>query len=156
MFRPGCFGDIEAIAAVAGWESVDGVVLDIGVSSIQIDEAERGFSFQSDGPLDMRMSRQAKAPPTSSTTDDEEQLADVIYQLGEERRSRAIARAIVRRRNEQPFARTSELAQCVSRVFHGRKIDGRHPATRRSRRCAFTSTMSWANWLARCSPRKKY
>ena len=130
LFRPGCFGDIEAIAAVAGWELVDGVVLDIGVSSIQIDEAERGFSFQSDGPLDMRMSRSGESAADVVNTYAEEQLADVIYQLGEDRKSRAIARAIVRQRNEQPFARTSELAQCVSRVFHGRKIDGRHPATR--------------------------
>lgn len=120
---------------------VDGVVLDIGVSSMQLDQAERGFSFMHDGPLDMRMSA-ARDPLTGETHDtgenaadflntaDEEAIANVIYTYGEEHKSRSIARAIAKRRTEQPFTRTSELADCVLRVFHGRKIDGRHPATR--------------------------
>jgi 16S rRNA (cytosine1402-N4)-methyltransferase len=120
---------------------VDGVVLDIGVSSMQLDQAERGFSFQTDGPLDMRMSA-AVDPLTGGAADtgpsaadfinaaDEEAIANVIYTYGEERKSRIIARAIVKARAEQPFTRTLELADLVLRVFHGRKEDGRHPATR--------------------------
>ena len=120
---------------------VDGVVLDIGVSSMQLDQAERGFSFQKDGPLDMRMSA-AIDPLDGSAVDagesaadfvntaEEETIANVIYTYGEEHKSRVIARAIVKARVEKEFERTLELAEVVSRVFHGRKIDGRHPATR--------------------------
>lgn len=144
------FGDMEEVArsalAPAGGAPLegpiaDGVVLDIGVSSMQLDQAERGFSFQNDGPLDMRMSA-ATDPATGApvetgpsaadflNTADEEDIANVIYELGEERRSRAIARAIVRQRAEKPLARTRELADLVLRVFHGRKEAGHHPATR--------------------------
>lgn len=130
LFRAGRFGALDEIAREAGFTAVDAVVLDIGVSSIQLDEAERGFSFQSDGPLDMRMSRSGISAADVVNGYAEEQLADVIYQLGEERKSRAIARAIVRARAAAAFTRTSELAQCVLKVFHGRKVDGRHPATR--------------------------
>ncbi len=119
----------------------DGVVLDIGVSSMQLDQAERGFSFQNDGPLDMRMSApidpldNAILDVGASAADflnsaEEDEIANVIYEFGEERRSRAIARAIVRQRSETPFTRTKELADLVLRVFHGRKEDGKHPATR--------------------------
>ena len=121
----------------------DGVVLDVGVSSMQIDEAERGFSFQHDGPLDMRMSA-AIDPLTGGPSDtsdsesaaeflntaDEEAIANVIYTYGEEHKSRSIARVIVKARAEKPLTRTLELADLILRVFHGRKIDGRHPATR--------------------------
>ncbi|MFT3733210.1 MAG: 16S rRNA (cytosine(1402)-N(4))-methyltransferase RsmH [Hyphomicrobium sp.] len=110
--------------------TVDGVVLDIGVSSMQLDDAARGFSFQSDGPLDMRMSSSGMSAADFLNTADEEEIANVIYEFGEEHRSRAIARAIVKRRTETAFTRTLELADVVSRVFHGRKVDGRHPATR--------------------------
>jgi len=119
----------EALGIEEG-PAVDGVVLDIGVSSMQLDEAERGFSFQNDGPLDMRMSADGESAADFLNRADEEDIANVIYVYGEEHRSRAIARAIVRRRDAQPFARTLELAEAVSRVFHGRKVDGRHPATR--------------------------
>lgn len=108
----------------------DGVVLDIGVSSMQLDEAERGFSFQNDGPLDMRMSAEGETAADFVNTADEEEIANVIYRYGEEHKSRSIARAIVKARSETPFTRTLELAQTVSRVFHGRKVEGRHPATR--------------------------
>jgi 16S rRNA (cytosine1402-N4)-methyltransferase len=120
---------------------VDAVVLDIGVSSMQLDQAARGFSFMHDGPLDMRMSA-ARDPLTNEThdtgmsaadfvnTEDEETIANVIYTYGEEHKSRSIARAIVKARAEKPFETTLQLADCVSRVFHHRKIDGRHPATR--------------------------
>lgn len=124
------FGDLEQAARAQGHEAVDGVVLDIGVSSMQLDEAERGFSFQTDGPLDMRMGADGMSAADFVNVADEEDIANVIYAYGEERRSRAVARAIVRRRQEQKFSRTSELAETVSRVFFGRKVDGRHPATR--------------------------
>ena len=124
------FGDLAQVAADQGLAPVDGVVLDIGVSSMQLDQAERGFSFQHDGPLDMRMSRDGESAADFLNRADEEDIANVIYEFGEERRSRAIARAIVKRRAETPFSRTRELADLVLRVFHGRKDDGRHPATR--------------------------
>jgi len=124
------FGNMQAVCAALRLESVDGIVLDLGVSSMQLDEAERGFSFQSDGPLDMRMSREGPSAADVLNTYEEEELADIIYELGDERRSRAIARAIIARRNESPFTRTRELADLVSKVFRGRKEDGRHPATR--------------------------
>ncbi len=119
----------------------DGIVLDIGVSSMQLDQPERGFSFQHDGPLDMRMSAAidpldnslTEAGPSAAdfiNTADEEDIANVIYEFGDERRSRAIAKAIVKSRATTPFTRTGELADLVLRVFHGRKEDGRHPATR--------------------------
>ena len=119
----------------------DGVVLDIGVSSMQLDQAGRGFSFMHDGPLDMRMSA-AIDPLTGEAADtgesaadfinraEEETIANVIYAYGEEKKSRWIAKAIVKARAEKPFTRTLELADLVLRVFHGRKVDGRHPATR--------------------------
>jgi len=116
---------------------VDGIVLDIGVSSMQIDDAARGFSFQADGPLDMRMSAAhgtdlEEAATAADLVNElaEERLADLIYQLGDERRSRAISRAICRRRDEQPFATTLDLAQLVAKVYGRPPKDGRHPATR--------------------------
>ncbi len=144
------FSDMEEIARIEETPDgtpliegpfADGVVLDIGVSSMQLDQAERGFSFQNDGPLDMRMSAAidpltGEAAETGQSaadfinTADEETIANVIYTYGEEHKSRSIARAIVKARTEKPFTRTLELADAVLRVFHGRKVDGRHPATR--------------------------
>jgi 16S rRNA (cytosine1402-N4)-methyltransferase len=124
------FSELAEVAADRGLAQVDGVVLDIGVSSMQLDNPERGFSFQKDGPLDMRMAASGASAADLVNTMDETDLADLIYRYGEEHRSRAIARAIVRVRDETPFTRTLELADAVSRVFHGRKVDGRHPATR--------------------------
>jgi len=118
------------VAGAADGAFADGVVLDIGVSSMQLDTAERGFSFMHDGPLDMRMSAEGLCAADFINSADEEAIANVIYTLGEERRSRAIARAIVKARAETPFTRTRQLADVVGRVFHGRKVDGRHPATR--------------------------
>jgi 16S rRNA (cytosine1402-N4)-methyltransferase len=128
LHRP--FSEMAEATEEVGVEAVDGVVLDIGVSSMQIDEAERGFSFQSDGPLDMRMSCEGPSAADVVNGFEEEQIADIIYEYGEERRSRAIARAIVKSRAIAPLTRTKELADLVLRVFHGRKEDGRHPATR--------------------------
>jgi 16S rRNA (cytosine1402-N4)-methyltransferase len=111
-------------------QQVDGVVLDIGVSSMQLDDPVRGFSFQADGPLDMRMAAEGPTAADFVNTADEATIADVIYALGEERRSRAIARAITARRTAQPFIRTLDLADLVARVVGRRHDDPRHPATR--------------------------
>ncbi len=124
------FGDMVDAADGAGVAAVDGVVLDIGVSSMQLDQPERGFSFQGEGPLDMRMGASGPTAADFLNTAGEEEIADVIYTYGEEHRSRAIARAVVRRRAETPFATTRQLADLVLGVFHGRKADGKHPATR--------------------------
>ncbi len=125
------FGRLDEHAAEHGFAPADGIVLDIGVSSMQIDEAERGFSFQADGPLDMRMSRAGMTAADVVNTFDEERIADILYELGEEHRSRAIARAIVKRRTEAPFERTRDLAAIVERALGHRRHDQKiHPATR--------------------------
>jgi 16S rRNA (cytosine1402-N4)-methyltransferase len=111
-------------------DRADGVALDLGVSSMQLDEAERGFSFMRDGPLDMRM---GDAGPTAAdlVNDAEpEDLARILYVYGEERQSRRIAAAIARRRAEQPFTRTLELADFIERALGGRRGAKTHPATR--------------------------
>ena len=110
--------------------SVDGIVLDIGVSSMQIDQPERGFSFQADGPLDMRMSATGPTAADIVNTAEEEALANILFELGEERRSRVIARAIVHDRAKAPFTSTLQLAGLVARILGRKKDDGRHPATR--------------------------
>lgn len=128
----GCFGDMEALLAAEGVSRVDGVVLDIGVSSMQLDEAARGFSFQADGPLDMRMGAEGPTAAELVNKLEAEELADIIYKYGEERHSRRIARAIVAMRAKRPFARTRELAEVVERAIPGgaAKKGGIHPATR--------------------------
>jgi 16S rRNA (cytosine1402-N4)-methyltransferase len=106
----------EAPARLAG-ERADGILLDLGVSSVQLDTAERGFSFQADGPLDMRMDRsQGETAADVVNEMDEEDLADVIYEFGEDRASRRIARAIVSARRQQRIATTGELAAIVRRA----------------------------------------
>ena len=126
----GRFGDLDQLAATAGFVPADGVVFDIGVSSMQLDDPERGFSFQGDGPLDMRMAASGPTAADVVNTAETARLADILFHLGEERSARAIARAIVARREQQPFARTSELAQLAARVLGREKIAGRHAATR--------------------------
>ncbi|NVJ99425.1 MAG: 16S rRNA (cytosine(1402)-N(4))-methyltransferase RsmH [Alphaproteobacteria bacterium] len=130
----GCFGDMEALLEAAGVGAVDGVMLDIGVSSFQLDEAERGFSFMGDGPLDMRMAMAGESAADVVNTYDEEHLANIIYQYGEERKSRRIAAAIVKDRVANPFTRTKQLADMIERVI-GRPPQRKgqksvHPATR--------------------------
>ncbi|MFZ5670131.1 MAG: 16S rRNA (cytosine(1402)-N(4))-methyltransferase RsmH [Pseudomonadota bacterium] len=110
--------------------SVDGVALDIGVSSMQLDEPERGFSFMRDGPLDMRMGGDVPSAADLVNTADQAELARIFRLYGEERESRRIAAAIVRRRAEQPFARTLDLAEVVERALGGRRGAKVHPATR--------------------------
>jgi 16S rRNA (cytosine1402-N4)-methyltransferase len=124
------FSTLDAVAEGEGLAPVDGVVLDVGVSSMQLDAPERGFSFQTEGPLDMRMSQRGASAADVVNGADEETLARILYVLGEERRSRAVARAIVAAREAQPLQTTKALADVVARVFGGRKVDGRHPATR--------------------------
>ena len=126
----GHFGDLDRIARKAGFAPAHGVVLDIGVSSMQLDDPARGFSFQADGPLDMRMSATGPNAADVVNTAEETRLADILFHLGEERSSRAIARGIVARRRQQPFARTLELASLVARILGREKIAGRHAATR--------------------------
>ena len=108
---------------------VHGVALDLGVSSMQLDRPHRGFSFRHDGPLDMRMGPDGPTAADVVNTFGESQLAEIIRTFGEERRARAIARTIVRRRQEQPIETTSALAAIVSDVV-GQRHDGIHPATR--------------------------
>ncbi len=130
LFIHGCFGDVEDLLKSAGFEKIDGFVIDIGVSSMQIDEAERGFSFRADGPLDMRMDNsggQTAADIVNST--DEEDLANIIYEYGDERHSRRIAKKIVERRKEQKFETTSDLAELVRSVVP-KSRDDIDPATR--------------------------
>ena len=123
----GRFSEMEAIAG----ENVDGVVLDIGVSSMQIDEAERGFSFMRDGPLDMRMSLAGPSAADYVNKLQQEQLADLIFVLGEEHKSRAIARSIVKARGETPLATTFDLVKAVERATGPQRAKDRtHPATR--------------------------
>ncbi len=108
-------------------EPVDGVTLDIGVSSMQLDQADRGFSFQADGPLDMRMDKSGESAADFVNDADEEEIARVIYQFGEEPKSRRIARNIVAAR---PISRTAELASIVRRACGYRAGDKKDPATR--------------------------
>lgn len=129
----GCFGDMKDLLAAAGIDQVDGIVLDIGVSSFQLDEADRGFSFMKDGPLDMRMSLSGESAADVVNTYGEEEIANIIYELGEERKSRRIASAIVRARADGDFTKTSELADVVAKAIgFKRKKNGKsiHPATK--------------------------
>jgi 16S rRNA (cytosine1402-N4)-methyltransferase len=125
----GCYGDMDRLLAERGVEAVDGVALDLGVSSMQLDQAERGFSFRFDGPLDMRMAKEGISAADIVNEWDEKRLADAIFRYGEERHSRRIARAIVRARAEQPITRTLQLADIV-RSAVPRSDEKIHPATR--------------------------
>jgi 16S rRNA (cytosine1402-N4)-methyltransferase len=124
---PDVYSRMGEALAERGIESVDGVTLDVGVSSMQLDRAERGFSFQADGPLDMRMGRSGMSAADFVNEADEAEIADVLYHLGEERQSRRVARAIVAAR---PITRTSELATVVRRALGHREHDKKDPATR--------------------------
>ncbi|MFT3811204.1 MAG: 16S rRNA (cytosine(1402)-N(4))-methyltransferase RsmH [Micropepsaceae bacterium] len=126
----GVFSDMEALAAGAGFAPADGIVLDIGVSSMQIDDGARGFSFQKDGPLDMRMSSEGPSAADVVNRAGEGLLADIIFHYGEERRSRAIAKAIVAARKAQRFASTMDLVAVIESVMGRGRPDQIHPATR--------------------------
>jgi 16S rRNA (cytosine1402-N4)-methyltransferase len=125
----GRFGDLDQLAAGQGADLVDGVVLDIGVSSMQLDSPARGFSFRQDGPLDMRMERQGASAADIVNDAPESELADIFYHYGEERRARAVARAVIEARRRAPIETTRELADLVA--AHVRQEPGGiHPATR--------------------------
>ena len=123
------FSDLDEACAAQGVSAVDGVVMDVGVSSMQLDEAGRGFSFRLDGPLDMRMGQDGPTAADVVARAGESLLADIIYLFGEERHSRAVARAIVAARKEAPIATTRALADLVGRVVRSKPGDI-HPATR--------------------------
>jgi 16S rRNA (cytosine1402-N4)-methyltransferase len=121
---------LSALGPAAEGPVWNGVVFDLGVSSMQLDEPERGFSFMRDGPLDMRMG--ASGPAAADLVNElaEADLARLIWLYGEERASRRIAATLVRRRAERPFARTLDLAETVERALGGRRGAPQHPATR--------------------------
>ena len=129
----GRFSELDELAG----QPVDGVVLDLGVSSMQLDQAERGFSFLRDGPLDMRMGQAGPSAADLLNTADEALIADVLYHYGEERASRRIARAIVAAR---PLQRTAELAELVASCLPRPKPGQSHPATR-----SFQAIRIWVN-----------
>lgn len=125
----GRFGEMVALLAKEGVDRLDGIVLDLGMSSPQLDDPARGFSFAADGPLDMRMAAHGMSAADVVNSADEASLADILYHYGEERAARRIARAIVRQRAQAPLLRTGELADVIAGVVgrHGGKTD---PATR--------------------------
>jgi 16S rRNA (cytosine1402-N4)-methyltransferase len=123
------FSALDEAAASVGITDADGVVLDLGVSSMQLDSGDRGFSFRLDGPLDMRMEAGGPSAADVVAAASERTLADIIFSLGEERHSRAVARAIIKVRTTTPIRTTRALADIVGRVVHGRPGDI-HPATR--------------------------
>ncbi|QTL05118.1 16S rRNA (cytosine(1402)-N(4))-methyltransferase RsmH [Aquabacter sp. L1I39] len=123
------FSQLDVLAEDNGFAPLDGVVLDIGVSSMQLDQAERGFSFRRDGPLDMRMGGDVPSAADLVAELEEVELAHLIWSLGEERQSRAIAKAIVKARAEAPITRTGQLAEIISRVVWAKPGEV-HPATR--------------------------
>lgn len=124
------FADLGEVLDSLGRATVDGILLDLGVSSFQFDEAERGFSFRFEGPLDMRFDTSTgESAADLLATRDEADIADLLWTYGEERKSRQIARAIVQRRDREPILTTTDLASLVERVV-GRGKSGHHPATR--------------------------
>jgi 16S rRNA (cytosine1402-N4)-methyltransferase len=124
------FSRLDEAAKETGWENVDGIVFDLGVSSMQLDEAGRGFSFMREGPLDMRMSKKGLSAADIVNSFEKDELANLIYEQGEERRSRAIAAAIVEARRHAPIETTTQLAGIVASVLGRNPRDPKHPATR--------------------------
>ncbi|MDO6413495.1 16S rRNA (cytosine(1402)-N(4))-methyltransferase RsmH [Sphingomonas sp. BIUV-7] len=124
---PDRFSEMGEALEALGLDTVDGVTLDIGVSSMQLDRAERGFSFQADGPLDMRMEQAGVSAADFCNEADEDEIADVLFNLGEERQSRRVARAIVAAR---PVETTAQLAGIVRKALGYREHDKKDPATR--------------------------
>ncbi len=126
----GRFGDMTDLLSAEGVEDVDGVALDLGVSSMQFDQAERGFSFRASGPLDMRMEKSGASACDLVNEGEEAELADIIWRYGEERRSRRVARAIVETRRAKRIETTGELAEIVRRAVGPSAKDESDPATR--------------------------
>jgi 16S rRNA (cytosine1402-N4)-methyltransferase len=126
----GRFGDMADLLSAEGVEDVDGVTLDLGVSSMQFDQAERGFAFRNSGPLDMRMEKSGPSAADLVNTTEEAELADIFWRYGEERKSRRVAHAIVERRREKHIDTTGELAEIVRRAVGPSARDESDPATR--------------------------
>ena len=126
----GRFGELDRLARGLGATRLDGIVLDIGVSSMQIDEASRGFSLRQDAPLDMRMEKHGRTAADILLEDDEETIANILFHYGEERASRRIARAIVADRPTAPYVSTLQLAEMIARVAPAKPGELTHPATR--------------------------
>jgi len=127
VLHPHRFSEMLDVMTSVGLARVDGVVMDIGVSSMQLDQAHRGFAFSADGPLDMRMSQDGASAADFLNTADEKAIADVLYTYGEERQSRRVARAIVAAR---PLETTGELARIVRKALGHKPHDKKDPATR--------------------------
>jgi len=125
----GRYGDMQDLLGTVGVRQIDGIALDLGISSMQVDDPNRGFSFATDGPLDMRMESTGLAAADVVNQLAEAELADIIYRYGEERASRRIAKAIVKTRGETKITRTEQLAALVRRIVNRAK-DGKDPATR--------------------------
>ncbi len=125
----GCFGNMLDLLAARDVATLDGIVLDLGVSSFQIDQPERGFSFRADGPLDMRMGSDGPSAADLVATLSEAELADIFYHYGEERCARRVARAVVAARVEAPITTTLQLAEIIRRVVP-RDVSGIDRATR--------------------------
>jgi 16S rRNA (cytosine1402-N4)-methyltransferase len=123
-------GPFSTLLTVVGAGEADGVALDLGLSSMQLDEAERGFSLMRDGPLDMRMSGAGPSAADLVNTGEPAELARIFHVYGEERQARRVVNALVRRRGEAPFTRTLDLAEVVERALGGRRGARIHPATR--------------------------
>lgn len=126
----GNYRDMDALLAGMNVTQVNGVLLDIGVSSFQLDDAQRGFSYHTDAPLDMRMSQGGPSAADAVNTLPEEEIAAILFEYGEERHSRRIARAIVQARAQQPLSSTVQLAELIKRAYPGGHSRGIHPARR--------------------------
>ena len=135
------YRELPRVLRERGLDGIDGALADLGVSSLQLDDPARGFSFRQDGPLDMRMS-QSSGPSAADLirTVDEMTLADVIHRFGEERHARRVARAIVRAREQEPLTSTAQLASVVRRAAGGRGWQRIDPATR-----TFQALRIWGN-----------
>ncbi len=130
ILKQGRYGNLDEICEVEGIDGLSGIVLDIGVSSMQIDQAERGFSFMKDGPLDMRMEQDGPSAADIVNSASETELADILFQYGEERASRRIARNVVKARKEAEILTTAALSEIVEKSLPRAKPGQPHPATR--------------------------
>lgn len=130
ILEEGEFSNLDTIAAGHDLVSVDGIVLDIGVSSMQLDQADRGFSFRGDGPLDMRMSQSGVSAADVVNHVAQKDLTRIIGILGEEKKASRVSGAIIRARDKSPISKTSELAKIIEQALGGRKGERIHPATR--------------------------
>ena len=147
------FSQIRSVLEQAAALPLDGCIADLGVSSVQLDQPERGFSFRRSGPLDMRMDRsQGETAADLLQRVDEEELARVLHDLGEERFARKIARAVTHARESGELTSTGALASLVAALGSSSRVP-RIPQRASFRRCESPSTTSWASWIASCKTR---